>query len=188
MKNLTDTEIIDSIKKGNHSDFSLLVDMYKGKAFSMLKRMLRNENDAEEVLQDCFLKAFYGLNGFKNEAKFSTWFYRIVYNTALTKLAGKKRKIENEMSSLEDHFDLKSEYDHEITERDDLQNYIHGMIEQLPPKHAAVISMFYLEDMSCEEIGSILGATESNVKVMLHRSRNSLKEMMLQSRNLKEIM
>ena len=80
MKNLSDNEIIESIKKGNHSDYSLLIDRYKNKAFSLLKRMLKNEMEAEEVLQDCFLKAFYGLNSFKQEAKFSTWFYRIVFN------------------------------------------------------------------------------------------------------------
>lgn len=188
MKNLTDIEIIDSIKRGNHSDYSLLIDKYKGKAFSMLKRMLRNENDAEEVLQDCFLKAFYGLNGFKKEAKFSTWFYRIVYNTALTKISGKKRKIENEMSSLEDHFDLKSEYDFEITEKNDLDKFVNDMIEKLPARYAAVISMFYLEEMSCEEIATILAVTESNVKVMLHRSRSALKELLMKSGNIKEIL
>ena len=58
MKNISDQELIDSIKNGNHSDYSVLVDRYKNKAFSMLKRMLRNEFDAEEVLQDSFFKAF----------------------------------------------------------------------------------------------------------------------------------
>ena len=110
MRNLSDQEIIDSVRKGNESDYSIIVDKYKNKAFSMLKRMLKNEFDAEEVLQDCFLKAFKSLSTFKGEAKFSTWFYRIVYNTALTKLSSKKRKTETEMSSVEDHFNLESEY------------------------------------------------------------------------------
>ena len=61
--------------------------------------MLRNDSDAEEVLQDCFLKAYKALNNFNGDAKFSTWFYRIVYNTALTKLSSKKRKIESEMTT-----------------------------------------------------------------------------------------
>ncbi|MCW8960778.1 MAG: sigma-70 family RNA polymerase sigma factor, partial [Ignavibacteriaceae bacterium] len=98
MRNLSDQEIIESVRKGNDSDYSIIVDRYKNKAFSMLKRMLKNEFDAEEVLQDCFLKAFNSLNTFKGEAKFSTWFYRIVYNTTLTKLSSKKRKTETEMS------------------------------------------------------------------------------------------
>src|SRR3989304_9066967 len=110
MRNLSDQEIIDSVRKGNESDYSIIINRYKNKAFSLLKRMLKNEFDAEEVLQDCFLKAYNSLNSFKGEAKFSTWFYRIVYNSALTKLSSQKRKIEAEMSSVEDNFDLESEY------------------------------------------------------------------------------
>ena len=80
MKNLTDIEIIESVQKGNAADFAILVDRYKNKAFSMLKRMLKNEQEAEEVLQDCFLKSFQSLNSFRGDAKFSTWFYKITYN------------------------------------------------------------------------------------------------------------
>ena len=110
MKNLTDVEIIESVKKGNQADYSILIDRYKNKAFTMLKRMLKNDFDAEEVLMDCFLKAYNNLNTFKFESKFSTWFYRIVYNSALTKLSSAKRKIENEMSSVDDLHHLESKY------------------------------------------------------------------------------
>jgi RNA polymerase sigma factor (sigma-70 family) len=106
MKNISDFDVIESVIRGNSADFSILIDRYKNKAFSMLRRMLKNEFDAEEVLQDCFLKAFNSLSSFKQESKFSTWFYRIVYNTALTRLSSKKRKIENEMSSVDEYFDL----------------------------------------------------------------------------------
>jgi len=77
MKKLSDQQIIESVRDGNQSDYSIIVDRYKNKAFSLLNRMLRNEQDAEETLQDCFLKAYKSLNSFKGEAKFSTWFYRI---------------------------------------------------------------------------------------------------------------
>ena len=80
MKNLTDVEIIESVKKGNQADYTVLIDRYKNKAFTMLKRMLKNDFEAEEVLMDAFLKAYNNLSSFKFEAKFSTWFYRIVYN------------------------------------------------------------------------------------------------------------
>src|SRR3972149_8182891 len=104
MRNLSDQEIIDSVRKGNDSDYSIIVNRYKNKAFSVLKRMLKDEFDAEEILQDCFFKAYNSLGSFKGEAKFSTWFYRIVYNSALTKLSSKKRKIESEMISVEENF------------------------------------------------------------------------------------
>ena len=91
--NLSQCELVYYVseRKGNTADFSVLVDRYKNKSFTMLKRMLKNDFDAEEVLMDCFMKAYNNLGSFKFESKFSTWFYRIVYNTALTKLSSSKR-------------------------------------------------------------------------------------------------
>ena len=179
MRNLSDQEIIDSVKKGNDSDYSIIVDKYKNKAFSMLKRMLKNEFDAEEVLQDCFLKAYNSLNAFKGEAKFSTWFYRIVYNTALTKLSSKKRKTESEMTSVEDHFNLESEYCSDEIEKKDMN--------ELPERYGTVITMFYLNEMSIDEISDVMEINVSNAKVMLHRSRNSLRDLILKNRLAEEL-
>ena len=187
MRNISDPEIIDSVRKGNDSDYSIIVNRYKNKAFSMLKRMLKNEFDAEEVLQDCFLKAYNSLNNFKGEAKFSTWFYRIVYNSALTKLSSQKRKVENEMTSVEDHFDLESQYNADDVEKKDIQEFVQDIITKLPERHSAVITMFYLSEMSIEEISDIMGISISNVKVMLHRSRNSLRDLIMKSRFAEEL-
>jgi len=187
MKNLSDQEIIDSVKLGNQSDYSIIVDRYKDKAFSLLKKMLKNEQDAEETLQDCFIKAYNSLSGFKGEAKFSTWFYRIVYNTALTKLSSKRRKTENEMSSVDEHFDLKSDYDYNVSERKDMSEFIIELVNKLPEKHSAIISLFYLDEMSCEEISIALDISLSNVKVMLHRSRNALKDIIIENNLVEEL-
>lgn len=187
MRNLSDQEIIDSVRKGNESDYSIIVDRYKNKAFSMLKRMLKNDFDAEEVLQDCFLKAYNSLGTFKGEAKFSTWFYRIVYNTALTRLSSKKRKTESEMSSVEDHFDLESEHTATDIEEKDLNEFVQDTINKLPERYSAIINMFYLNEMSIEEISDVMGTSISNVKVMLHRSRNSLRDLIMKSKLAKEL-
>jgi RNA polymerase sigma-70 factor (ECF subfamily) len=187
MRNLSDQEIIDSVRKGNESDYSIIIDKYKNKAFSMLKRMLKNEFDAEEVLQDCFLKAFNSLGTFKGEAKFSTWFYRIVYNTALTRLSSKKRKTEIEMSSVEDHFNLESDYGADDIEKKDINEFVHDIINKLPERYSAIITMFYLNEMSIEEISDVMGISISNVKVMLHRSRNSLRDLIMKSRLAEEL-
>ena len=187
MKKLSDQEIIDSVKLGNQSDYSIIVDRYKDKAFSLLKKMLKNEQDAEETLQDCFIKAYNSLSGFKGEAKFSTWFYRIVYNTALTKLSSKRRKTENEMSSVDEHFDLKSDYDYNVSERKDMSEFIIELVNKLPEKHSAIISLFYLDEMSCEEISKTLDISLSNVKVMLHRSRNALKDIIIENNLVEEL-
>jgi RNA polymerase sigma factor (sigma-70 family) len=188
MKNLTDLEIIESVKKGNQSDYALLIDRYKNKAFSLLVRMLKNEMESEEVLQDCFLKAFKSLGSFRQESKFSTWFYRIVYNTALTRLSAKKRKIETEMSSIEDHLEIKSEYDYRASEQKDASEFIHKIIEQLPAKYASVINMYYLDNMSCEEISKIVNASVANIKVMLHRSRSVLRDELIKNNYTEELL
>lgn len=188
MRNISDFDIIESVKRGNSADFSILLDRYKNKAFSLLKRMLKNELDAEEVLQDCFLKAYNSLQGFKQESKFSTWFYKIVYNTALTRLSSRKRKIENEMSSVDDHFEL--EYKSNLNEFDnqEISTLLKKLINQLPENHAAVISMFYLDEMSCEEISEVMNISISNVKVMLYRSRNSLKNIIIDNNLIEELL
>ena len=187
MKKLSDQEIIDSVKLGNQSDYSIIVDRYKDKAFSLLKKMLKNEQDAEETLQDCFIKAYNSLGGFKGEAKFSTWFYRIVYNTALTKLSSKKRKTENAMSSVDEHFNLKSDYDYNVSEKKDMSEFINELVKKLPEKHSAIISLFYLNEMSCEEISKVMDISISNVKVMLHRSRNALKDIIIKNDLIEEL-
>ncbi len=187
MNKFSDQEILDSVIRGNQADYGIIVDRYKNKAFSLLKRMLKNEQDAEETLQDCFLKAYNSLSSFKGEAKFSTWFYRIVYNTALTKLSSKKRKTENEMSSVDDHFDLKSDYDFRSSEKKDLSVFVNDLVNQLPERFATVINLYYLNEMSCEEISEILEISVSNVKVVLHRSRNALKDLIVEKDLVKEL-
>lgn len=187
MKNLTDWEIIESVKHGNQSDYSILVDRYKNKAFSLLKRMLKNEQDAEETLQDSFMKAYNSLNSFKGESKFSTWFYKIVYNSALTKLSSQKRKTEREMTSVEDHFDLKSDYDYNTSEKKDFSEFVSELVNKLPERFSAAISFYYLDEMSCEDISKVMNVSVSNVKVMLHRSRNALKDLIIEKNLVEEL-
>lgn len=187
MKNLSDIEIIESVKRGNQADYSLLIDRYKDKAFSLLRRMLKNEMDAEEVLQDCFLKAYNSLQNFRQDSKFSTWFYKIVYNSALTTLAGKKRQIEREMSSIEDHFDL-GEYDNEVySNAENCEQYVLNMVDKLPPRHALVLILFYIDNMSMNEISQVMDLSLVNVKVLLHRSRKALKDLLLKHNYQEEI-
>ncbi len=188
MRELTDTEIIESVRKGNQSDFEILVDRYKNKAFSLLCNMLKDTMEAEEVLQDAFLKAYYGLKTFKQESKFSTWFYRIVYNTALTKLSAKKRKIEKEMTSIDEELNISDETYSSQSDKKELNIFLNELIDKLPPNYASVITMFYLEEMSCEEISEVTNRSVSNVKVLLHRSRNALKDIVLKNNYTMELL
>jgi RNA polymerase sigma factor (sigma-70 family) len=188
MKNLSDIEIIESVKRGNTADFSLLVDRYKDKGFSLLRRMLKNEMDAEEVLQDCFMKAFQSLNLFRQESKFSTWFYRIVYNSALSFLAGKRRKKEKDLNSIDEDLELEKNDDRIYAETENVMQYLNKLIEKLPEKFAAIINMFYIDEMTLDEISKATGLSIVNIKVILHRSRNALRELILKHNYQEELL
>ena len=188
MRHLSDLEIIDSVNRGNTSDYSLLVNRYKDRAFSLLRRLLKNELDAEEALQDSFLKAFNSLKDFRKDSQFSTWFYRIVYNTGLTVISSKKRRVEQEMSSIDNEFDL-GNYDKEIYSRtENVQQYVLKMVDKLPVRGALVVILFYLDGMSLSEISQVMGTSLVNTKVLLHRSRNALKGLLLKHNYQEEIL
>ena len=187
MKHLSEFEIIESVKRGNQSDFSLLIDMYKDRAYTLLKRMLRNEMDAEEALMDCFMKVYNSLPGFRYESKFSTWFYKITYNTALTIIANKKRQTEKEMTSIEDHFDLSEDDDEIYSVSKDSREYLMNLIDKLPPRNALIIILFYIDDLSLNEISQVLELSLVNTKVLLHRSRNALRDMLVKHKYHEEM-
>lgn len=187
MKNLTDQQIIESILKGNNADFALLVDRYKDRAFSLLKRMLKNEMDAEEALQDAFLKMFNSLKDFRAESKFSTWFYKIVFNTALTIISKKKRQVENQMLSIDDEFDLSDDQEVYSNSKDGKQ-FILKMVDKLPPRNALVVILFYIDNFSLDEISKVLDISIVNTKVLLHRSRNALREILIKHNYHEEIL
>ena len=187
MKNLTEEEIIESVIKGNHSDFALLIDMYKDRAYTLLKKMLKNEMDAEEALQDSFMKVFSSLPNFKGDSKFSTWFYKIVYNTALTIISNKKRKIAMEMSSVDDHFNIGEEDNKIYATAENHSEYLLKIVDKLPVRNALVIILFYIDGLSLNEISKVLGVSIANAKVLLHRSRNALRDMVLKH-NYQEVL
>lgn len=187
MKNLSDNEIIDSILKGNENDFALIVDRYKDRAFSLLCGIVKNKLDAEEALQDSFIKTFKALKSFSGQSKFSTWFYRIVYNTGLTVIASKKRKIELEMTSVDDISYLKDEDMILYSTTNDLKDYLIKLVDKLPIRNALVLILFYLDNFSLKEISEVLNISLVNTKVLLHRSRNLLRDVLIKHNYQEEL-
>ncbi len=188
MKNLSDIEIIDSVLRGNKNDYSLIVDRYKDRAFSLLKRMLKNDMEAEEALMDAFIKAFNSLASFRNEARFSTWFYKIVFNTGASILANKKRKIEFEMSSVDELHNLKSNDAAAYAMSENLSGYLQEMVERLPVRYAIAINLFYIDNLSLSEISEVLDISLVNAKVLLHRGRNLLRDLLIKHNYVEEML
>ncbi|MDR2362069.1 MAG: sigma-70 family RNA polymerase sigma factor [Prevotellaceae bacterium] len=170
MDEVFEKNCIDRALRGDHTAFAALVDAYKDHVYTLVLRIVRQREQAEELAQDVFLKAFKHLSSFKRKAKFSTWIYRIAYNAAIS---ATRKKALPEYPIAETTLSVPEE-DDGATERQ-LQA-LNTAVGQLPPSETALITLFYIEDRSVEEISDIMGLTLSNVKVRLHRTRHKLRK------------
>ncbi len=171
----TDQYLIDKILNGDSSAFGELVDRYQNFVFTIAIRMLKVTEEAEEVAQDSFIKAFDSLASFRGEAKFSTWLYRIVYHKALDRIKKNKRQqtyeiIEEITDDSLDHIENGLEF----MLNEERTKVIKRCIAQLPEDDAAIISLYYFEEQSVKEIAEITNLTEDNIKIKLYRSRKKL--------------
>jgi RNA polymerase sigma factor (sigma-70 family) len=191
MKYLDDHVYIEKVLAGNVQAYALLVNKHKSLAFTVALRMVRNREDAEEITQDAFLKAYHALGEFKGDAKFSTWLYRIVYNSAVNKMRKKVLLTE----SYDDHADDDLNFGNQ---EEELKNfhakerkiYIKEAIDKLEEEEAVIIMLFYMEEVPTAAISEITGLTDANVRVKLHRARKKLQIFLHQRLNneLQEIM
>ena len=162
---------INRVLNGDINAFSYIIDEYKGMVYTIALRMLKNVEDAEELAQDTFIKAFNSLKNFKFESKFSTWLYRITYNAAISKLRKKQIETYNVEDSVLPESEVLYSYNaiNELT-KNEQKKYINETIKRLKEDEALMISLFYLQENSIEEISEITGFTLSNVKVKLYRA------------------
>ena len=167
---ISDIEIITAVLRGEKESYGELVNRHKDFVFTIAYRILNEREDAEEVAQEAFIKAYQALSSFKKESLFSTWLYRIVFNTAISY---KKRRKETHPIEIVKHEIYKSEYQ-SVLEMEDKRKYIQEAIKRLVPLDAAVITLFYLKEMSLEDVALTTGLNISNVKVRLHRARKRL--------------
>lgn len=182
---LSDTELIEQTLAGNQAAYADLVKRHQRFVFTLAMRFTKVREDAEEIAQDCFIKAYRSLASFQGQSKFSTWLYSIVYTTAMTFLRKKRVDTdsiddENTIIQLENR---PSGYDVNNVENKSRSFYLSQAIDQLLPDDAAIITMFYKGEQSLEEIAQALGIEANTVKVKLFRARQRLKEKL--ERNLK---
>ncbi len=165
--------IIDKCLEGDTVAFRKLVDLYRNFAFTLAVRITKNEEDAEEVTQDAFLKAYISLKNFKGESKFSTWFYKIVLNLAMTKVRRRKPAHQNI-----DDIHLVLTNDDEPVRKADRTYYVEKAINALPEEEAAIVTLFYMEDQSLSNISEVVNLSLSNTKVKLFRARSKMAEVL----------
>lgn len=175
MKFETDTFYLQQIMTGNVRAYAILVEKHKEMVFSIALKILHNREDAEEIAQDVFVKAYQSLSNFKNEAKFSTWLYRIVYNTAISKVRKKKIELSPlDDSTINNYSDDTSENQFLLSDDPDRFELLQKALQSLPEDENVIVSLFYQNDSSIEDISSVTGLTVANVKVKLHRIRKKL--------------
>lgn len=175
MEKKADEYYIREILKGDSGSFSQIVEKYSHLAFSLSMKILNQQEDAEEAAQDAFIKAYNSLSSFQSSSTFKTWFFRIVYNTSISRLRTRK--------NIEVKFDDVKISDSEIYDtenavgqlnKQDRQKYLQAGLERLEPDEQALLKMYYYDDFSMDEISAITSLTLSNVKVKIYRSRKKL--------------
>ena len=175
MDELNDQHYINLIIEGDTHAFAVLVDRYKNLVFTLSFKMLQNREEAEEASQDAFIKVYRSLPKFKSESKFSTWLYKITYNTCLDRLRSKKRTTqivsvddfgEKEVRTLINVLDT-------IEERERKQ-MIQNCLNLLPGEDSFLLTLYYFQENSLKEISKIMGINENNLKIKLFRSRIKL--------------
>jgi RNA polymerase sigma factor (sigma-70 family) len=177
---LNDNEIISQVLNGDTQAYAVLVNRYQNYVFTLALRIIKSREDAEEVAQDVFIKAYKYLADFKGTAKFSTWLYTIVNNTSISFLRKKKQDIhslDNE-KVLETAEAIDSGMRADTVEQKSRQAMVNEAIGLLSPDDARIITLFYKAEQSLEETAEILGIEINAAKVRLHRARARLKEKM----------
>lgn len=173
-RNLND-HYLDSALRGERKGLEYLVNAYRDMAYTIAVRIVGNHEDAEEVVQDSFLKAFKYLDRFKRASKFSTWLYRIIYNTALTKI-GNKNNVTFELEDDDEYTEYVSD-EGSVLQRltnSDRKKYLDMAIEKLKKEDQLIITLHYIADKSIAEITEIMDMKSSAIKMRLLRSRKQM--------------
>ena len=176
----SDIELISTVLKGDQQAYALIVDRYQSFVFTLVLRYIKSREDAEEVAQDIFVKAYRALADFKGASKFSTWLYTIVTTTCISFLRKKKldiHSLDNE-KVLETIENRDSGMSANQVEQKSRIAMVNQAIALLSPDDAEIVQLFYKGEQTLEEIARVLGIEANNVKVRLHRARTRLKEKM----------
>jgi len=179
MNKTEDIYYIEAVRKGNVSAFSFLVERYQSLVYSLALKLLKNTEDAEEMAQDTFIKAFQKLDMYEGKSKFSTWLYSITYNACISEL--RKRRIQ--FSSLEDQRfsdqdEMKMHSYFSETKKEDQEKYLTIALGRLPEDDQVLVTLYYYENQSMDEISMITALTVSNIKVKIHRARKRMYELL----------
>jgi RNA polymerase sigma-70 factor (ECF subfamily) len=175
MEHLNETDLVKRVLDGEPRAFSVLINRYQRPVHSLIRQIIPVSEDAEELTQDVFVKAFTKLNSFRGGSSLSTWLYRIAYNTAIS--FTRKRKLL--YPDFEDKIlnNIPDETVDELLDREndeELMRRMEAAVERLSPEDKALISLYYTQDKSVSEVAAITALTPENVKIKLFRTRKKI--------------
>ncbi|MDX9725374.1 MAG: RNA polymerase sigma factor [Bacteroidales bacterium] len=175
MDTKSDRYYIGQVLAGSMNAFSRLVDIHKDKAFNLAFRICGNREEAEEIAQDAFMKAYRSLKDFRMKSSFATWLYRIVYNTAVSLVRSRKKNMLSLDEFPADAIDFisagKNEEESMLEYRNSLVNFA---LQNISEEDRGLITLFYYEELEAGEISRITGISRNNIKVRLFRARQKM--------------
>jgi RNA polymerase sigma factor (sigma-70 family) len=176
MQEQQDADIIQRVLQGDRNAYTLLVDRYRHLVYTLALRMLSNAEDAEEVAQDAFIKAYHALGTYNGHSKFSTWLYTITRNTCISRTRTPRQAI---LPREEQQLAMIAGPDESINQQQEQKakkKILAEAIKMLAADESEIITLYYIHEQTVDEICRITGFGGSNVKVKLYRARKKLKE------------
>lgn len=181
--------LVERVRRGDQAACEQLVRQAGGAMLAVARRLLRNEEDARDAVQEAFIQAFRSIHLFRADARLSTWLHRIAMNAALMRLRSASRRDETSIDELLPSFDPDGRHASAVRslppgaeaalERAEVQARVRACIDRLPDANRAVIVLRDFEDLSTSEAAATLGVTETAVKVRLHRARQALRTLLV---------
>lgn len=177
LKDLPDISIVQRVLDGDTDAFGMLVDRYGSMVFQVVHRITGHREEAEDLSQEVFLRAFRQLSQFRGDAAFSSWLYRIAWNLSMDRLDKKRKEAWIDLDELTDthNRNLPSAEPFDQMDAMERRQALVREVDRLPPPDQLLIELYYREEKTVKEIAWILGMGESNVKIRLHRIRKKLK-------------
>lgn len=174
---------VKQVLKGDQNAYADIVNLYQNKLYQLCYRMLGNKQEAEDITQEAFVRAYINLHSYDQKRKFSTWLYRIATNLCIDRIRKKKPDyyLDAEVAGT-DGLDMYSQIASEerlpedVVEQMELQERIQYEISRLPDKYRSVIVLKYIEELSLQEISEILEMPLGTVKTRIHRGREALRK------------
>ena len=170
-----DAIYIERVLNGDLYAFKVLVTKHKNLVFTIALRILNNREDAEEVAQDTFVKAYHSLRNFERKSKFSTWLYRIAYNASISLIRKKKLEyVAMDESVIHNYTEDSIERSIKFIEDEEKQYLLKEALKQLTEDELLLVNLFYHGNKTVDDIRHITGLSSTNIKVRLHRIRKKL--------------